>query len=262
MNFSKNFNDQMSFVSLFTKDRVALEKKIALQYQLSLEEKGKIKVENKVSRISDYFIKYLNLNTHFFISKNTTTFSDIDESSMRSIKSTNNVQMMKRFCDLIKDFAINKRWIKSKKFRITARQSIFLLILNKKIKNINYTTLNLSIEMSTFVYHFVIIHESRIAQDKVWFTRNMSTSQNRVNAAEMIAKEHLQWKIQVHAQYKKQCRRYVKQRIRWKMQLVKKTLEVTNIIWLSDMSNENRLNLLRNVKISANCRALIEVEDD
>ncbi len=43
---------------------------------------------------------------------------------------------------------------------------MFLLILNKKIKNVDYTTLNLSI-MTIFVFHFVIIHEFRIAQNKV-----------------------------------------------------------------------------------------------
>ncbi len=151
---------------MITKNRVTLKEEIALQYQLSIEEKKKIKIENEISRIFDYFIKYLNVNTHFFISKNTALFSNICESSIRSIKFTSNVQMMKRFCELIKNFAINKRWIKSKKFRITAEQSMFLLILNKKIKNVDYTTLNLSI-MTIFVFHFVIIHEFRIAQNKV-----------------------------------------------------------------------------------------------
>ncbi len=168
---------------------------------------------------------------------------------------------MKKFCELIKDFAINKKWIKSKKFRITAEQSMFLLVLNKKIREIDYTTLNLSI-VTTFVFHFVTIHESRIAQNKVWFTRNMFTTQSRMNAIEIMTKEHLQWKIQIHTQYKKQCRRYVKQKILWEIQLMKKAFEVSNIIWSIDMSNESRLSLLRNVKISTDCRALIEVEND
>ncbi len=43
---------------------------------------------------------------------------------------------------------------------------------------------------------------------------------------------------------------------------MKKALEVSNIIWSSDMSNENRLSLLRNVKIFTDCRKLIEVEND
>jgi hypothetical protein len=208
MNVLKNIRE-ITLINLITKNRVTLKKEIVLQYQLFIKEKKKIKIENEISRISDYFIKYLNVNTHFFISKNTITFFNIDESSIRSIKSTSNVQMMKRFCELIKDFAINKKWIKFKKFRITAEQSMFLLVLNKKIKNIDYTTLNLSI-MTTFVFHFVIIHESRITQNKIWFTRSMFTTQDKVNATKMIAKEHLQWKIQVHTQYKKQCRRYVK----------------------------------------------------
>jgi hypothetical protein len=170
--------------------------------------------------------------------------------------------MMKKFCELIRDSAINKRWIKSKKFRITAEQSIFLLVLDRKIKNVDYTTLNLSIEMTILVFHFVTIHESRIAQNKVWFTRSMFTTQDRRNATKIIAREHLQWKIQVHTQYKEQCRRYVRQRILWEIQLMKEALQVSNIIWSIDMSNENRLSLLRNVEIFADCRALIEVEND
>jgi hypothetical protein len=260
MNSSENIKE-ITLTSLITENRVTLKKEIVLQYQLSIEEKEKIKIENEISRIYDYFIKYLNVNTHFFISKNTTSFSNICESSIRSIKSTSNVQMMKRFCELIKDFAINKRWIKFKKFRVTAEQAMFLLVLNKKIKDVDYTTLNLSI-VTTLVFHFVTIHESRIAQNKVWFTRNMFTTQNRVNATKIMTKKHLQWKIQVHTQYKEQCRRYVKQRILWEIQLMKKALEVSNIIWSIDMSNENRLSLLRNVKISTNCKALIEVEND
>jgi hypothetical protein len=261
MNSSENIKE-VTLTSLITKNRVTLKEEIVLQYQLFIEEKEKIKIENEISRISDYFIKYLDVNTHFFISKNTTTFFNIDESSVRFIKSASNVQMMKKFCELIKDFAINKRWIKSKKFQITTEQSIFLLMLNRKIKDVDYTTLNLSIEMTTFVFHFVTIHESRIAQNKVWFTRSMFTTQDRMNATKIIAKEHLQWKIQVHTQYKKQCRRYVRQRILWKIQLMKKAFEVSNIIWSTDMNNENRLNLLRNVKIFTNCKALIEVEND
>jgi hypothetical protein len=260
MNSSKNIK-KVTLTSLITKNRVTLKKEIALQYQLSIEEKEKIKIENEISRISDYFIKYLDVNTHFFISKNTTSFFNICESSIRSIKFTSNVQMMKRFCELIKDFAINKKWIKSKKFQITIKQSMFLLILNRKIKNVDYTTLNLSI-MTTFVFHFVIIHEWRITQNKVWFTRNMFTAQNRANATKIIAKEHFQWKIQIHTQYKKQCRRYVKQRILWKIQLMKKAFEVSKIIWSIDINNKNKLSLLKNVKIFTNCRTLIEVEND
>jgi hypothetical protein len=260
MNSSENIK-RVTLTSLITKNRVTLKEEIALQYQLSIEEKRKIKIENEISRIFDYFIKYLDVNTHFFISKNTISFFNICESSIRSIKATSNVQMMKKFCELIKDSAINKRWIKSKKFRFTADQSMFLLVLNRKIKNVDYTTLNLSI-VTTLVFHFVTIHESRIAQNKVWFTRNMFTTQDKANATNIIAKKHLQWKIQVHTQYKKQCRRYVKQRILWEIQLMKKALEVSNIIWSIDMNNESRLSLLRNVKIFTDCRALIDVEDD
>jgi hypothetical protein len=189
MNSSENIRE-ITLTSLITKNRVTLKEEIALQYQLSIEEKEKIKIENEISRIFDYFIKYLDVNTHFFISKNTIFFFIICESSIRSIKFTNNVQMMKKFCELIKDSAINKKWIKFKKFRITAEQSMFLLILNKKIKNVDYTTLNLSI-MTTFIFHFVIIHESRIAQKKEWFIRSMFTTQDKMNATKTIAKEHL-----------------------------------------------------------------------
>jgi hypothetical protein len=189
MNSSENIK-KITLTNLITKNRVTLKEEIALQYQLSIKEKRKIKIENEISRISDYFIKYLDVNTHFFISKNTISFLNICESSIRSIKSTSNVQMMKKFCELIKDSAINKRWIKSKKFRITARQSMFLLVLNRKIKNVDYTTLNLSI-VTTFAFHFVTIHESRIAQNKVWFTRNMFTAQDRANATKIMTKEHL-----------------------------------------------------------------------
>jgi hypothetical protein len=43
---------------------------------------------------------------------------------------------------------------------------------------------------------------------------------------------------------------------------VKKAFEIFNIIWSSDMNNENRLSLLKNVKISTDCRALMKVEND
>jgi hypothetical protein len=108
MNSSGNIRE-VTLTNLTTENRVTLKEEIALQYQLSIEEKGKIKIENEISRISDYFIKYLDVNTHFFISKNTTTFLNIDESSIRLIKSASNVQMMKKFCELIRDSAINKR---------------------------------------------------------------------------------------------------------------------------------------------------------
>jgi hypothetical protein len=149
---------RVTLINLIIENRVTLKEEIALQYQLSIKEKEKIKIENEISRISDYFIKYLDVNTHFFISKNTTIFFNIDESSIRFIKSASNVQMMKKFCELIKDFAINKRWIKSKKFRITAKQSIFLLIdavLRRKHEYFRWWCLVLmfSAEMLRLIYN-------------------------------------------------------------------------------------------------------------
>jgi hypothetical protein len=96
---------------------------------------------------------------------------------------------------------MNKRWAKSRKFRITAGQSVYLLVLDKKSKgNMNYTTMDsaAAVTDATPTFHYVTAYGSRISQDQVLFTQSMATAKDRMKVAESMTNAHLQWKIQAH----------------------------------------------------------------
>ncbi len=56
--------------------------------------------------------------------------------------------------------------------------------------NIEFVDRNVNFRLS-----FCHYSRTRIAQNKVWFTRSMFTAQDKMITTKTIAKEHLQWKI-------------------------------------------------------------------
>jgi hypothetical protein len=265
MNSSKNIKNQVTLVSLNVEELVTLKDEITKKYEISLEEKEKRKTKNDNDYILEYFVRYLNLITHFFISKSNIACLNIEKSFTRSTKSTINVNMIKIFCDLTKNFVINKRWRKTRKFRITIEQSIYLLLFDKKLKsNEDYTMIN-SARIDTDVtlsFHFVTTLDSRISQNQILFTRKMSTIKKRTKVTQAITIAHYHWKIQTHKLYKNECKKYISRRIQWKIHLMKETFKISNILWFITTSDSNRLNETKILKISENCRFMIEVEED
>jgi hypothetical protein len=172
--------------------------------------------------------------------------------------------MIKTFCDLTKNFVINKRWRKTRKFRITVEQSMYLLLLDKKFKsNEDYIMINSSAfdTIVIFNFHFVTILESRISQNQILFTRKMSTIKKRTEVPQAMTIAHYRWKIQTHKLYKDECKKYISRRVQWEIHLVKEVFKMWNILWLIITSDSNRLNWTKILKISKNCRSLIEVEE-
>jgi hypothetical protein len=226
--------------------------------------KKKRRIENDNDIILEYFVRYLDSTAHFFISKSSIACLNIEKSFTRSTKSTINVNIIKTFCDLIKNSVINKRWRKTRKFRITAEQSIYFLFLDKKFKNnedyimINSATFDIN---ATLNFHFVTTLGSRISQNKILFIRKMSTVKKRTEAVIAMTIAHYHWKIQTHTLYKDECRKYINRRIQWEIHLVKETFKISNILWLITAIESKRLNWSKFLNISEDCRSLIEVEE-
>jgi hypothetical protein len=184
MNSSENIKDKVTFVSLNAKELVTLKHEVAKRYEISLEEKEKRRTNNDNEYILEYFVRYLNSITHFFISESSIACLNIEKSSIRSTKFTINENMIKIFCDLTKNFVINKRWRKTRKFRITIDQSMYLLLLDKRFKAnedyimINSTAIDANV-VFTLSFHFITTLDSRISQNQILFTRKMSTLMKR-----------------------------------------------------------------------------------
>jgi hypothetical protein len=109
MNSSEDIKCQVTFVSLNAEELATLENEVAKRYEISLEKKEKRRTKNENEYTLEYFVRYLNPTTHFFISKSSIASLNIEKSSTRSTKSTINVNIIKTFCDLAKNFVINKR---------------------------------------------------------------------------------------------------------------------------------------------------------
>jgi hypothetical protein len=69
MNFSENIKSQMTFASLNVEELITLKNEVAKKYEISLEKKKKRRTKNDNEYILEYFVRYLNSITHFFISK-------------------------------------------------------------------------------------------------------------------------------------------------------------------------------------------------
>jgi hypothetical protein len=264
MNSSENIKDQVTFVSLNVEELVTLKNEVAKRYEISLEEKRKRRTKNDNEYILEYFVQYLNSTTHFFISKSSIASLNIEKSFTRSTKSTINVNMIKTFCDLTKNFVINKRWRKTRKFRITIDQSMYLLLLDKKLKrNEDYIMINsAAIDTNvTLSFHFITTLDSRISQNQILFTRKMFTHMKRTKVAQAMTIAHYHWKVQTHKLYKNECRKYINRRIQWKIHLMKKTSKILNILWFIAASDFDRLNHTKVLKILENCRSMIEAKE-
>jgi hypothetical protein len=98
-------------------------------------------------------------------------------------------------------------------------------------------------------YHYTNVFESRIIQDKIWFTKNLSTSKRRFQRLQQTAKIHHAWKIQFRKNYKNQCRIYLERRIEWEYNLVEHALNVTKLKWFTTYDKKKILRVAQSFKI-------------
>jgi hypothetical protein len=192
MNSSENIRNQVTFVSLNVEELVTLKNKVTKRYEVSLEKKEKRRTKNDNEYILEYFVRYLNFITHFFISESSIAYLNIEKLFIKSTKSTINVNMIKTFCDLTKDFVINKRYRKTRKFRITIEQSMYLLLLNKKFKeNEDYIIINsAALNTNVISFHFITTLDLRISQNQILFTRKMSIVKKRIEVIQTMTIAH------------------------------------------------------------------------
>jgi hypothetical protein len=100
--------------------------------------------------------------------------------------------MVKSFCGIAKDTAVNKQWTKSRKYKVIAGKPVYLLLLDKKPKvPIGYTTLDPSTISIIPSFHYVTAYGSRISEEQVWFTHSMATIEDRTRIDITMARSHL-----------------------------------------------------------------------
>jgi hypothetical protein len=221
MNVSKIIEDITSLKKFRLQDltekiRKQFEKEVLNKLKSSQEEKDKNIIINEKNYHVECTIKYLHSCARFILN-NLTANLIISESSQKLTKVVTNKKLIKIFCEIIKNFASNKIW-KKDHHKIVAENSAFVLLLNKKSVN-DLTQENSSITRDIF-YHYTNVFESRITQNKIWFTENLSTSKKRFQRVQETAKIHHAWKIQSRKNYQNECRIYLEKRIEWKYNLV------------------------------------------
>jgi hypothetical protein len=117
-----------------------------------------------------------------------------------------------------------------------------------------------NIEDVISLYHYVTVHDSRIFERNILFSSIMTTSSERRRIATQMTKEHIIWKYQAHIDYRKQCRRYAQRRMAWEKQLVKATLQISEICWSTGIAAVKGL-LSIPLDISRDCQELVETDD-
>ncbi len=254
MNVSKIIEDSISRKKLRLQEiRKQLEKKVLNKLKSSQEEEDKKIIINEKNYHVECTIKYLHSCARFILN-NLTTNLIISKFSQKLTKFVTNKKLIRIFCEIIKNFASNKIW-KKDHHKIVTRNFAFVLLLNKKSVN-DLTQENSSITRDTF-YHYTNAFESRITQDKIWFTENLDTSKKRFQRVQETAKIHHAWKIQSRKNYQNVCRMYLEKRIEWKYDLVRQTLDISKLKWFIAYDKKKILRITHSFKINSS----IDVEN-
>jgi hypothetical protein len=261
MNFLKIIEDSTDRKKLLLQDlvenvRKQFEKEVLNKLRSSQKEEDKEIIINEKNYHVKCTIKYLHSCARFVL-KNSSTNLFISKSSQKFTKSVTNKNLTRIFCEIIKNFAFNKIW-KKNHHKIVIENFVFLLLLNKKLLSNHDLTKEISfvIQRNVF-YHYTNVFESRITQDKIWFTKNLSTSKKRFQRVQKAAKIHHAWKIQFRKIYQNECRIYLEKRIEWEYNLVSQTLNIAKLKWSVTYDKKKILRIAHSFKINS----FIDVEN-
>jgi hypothetical protein len=206
----------------------------------------------------EHIIKYLISNLRFVISKITTSYLDMKESFIKSLKFITNFIIVKEFCEIARNVTSSKKW-KRDMSKIITETAIYFLILNKRSK-VNITMKYSDVTNVISSYHYVTIHDFRISEKNVLFCIKMITLSRRKKIATRMTQSYVIWKYHAHISYYRKCHRYVKNRIIWKKRLMKEALRISKIQWLVSIDTMKKL-LSMFTKSSDDCRTLVETEN-
>jgi hypothetical protein len=167
--------------------------------------------------------------------------------------------MTRIFCDIVKDFAENKRW-KREHHKMIVENFAFLLLLDKKL--ISDMSLDQKNSENVF-YHYTDSFDSRINHSKIWFIEALNISKKRFQKVQKTAKAHLQWKIQSHKEYEDACRIYLKDRIAWEYHLIQQVLDILDLEWSTEYFKEKILRVAHSIKMIflENIQKIVEKND-
>ncbi len=166
----------------------------------------------------EHIIKYLISSLRFVISENIISYSNTNESLIKSTKLITNLNIVKTFCEIARDITVSKRW-KNDKFKIITSIATFLLMMNKKFK-MNFIMKYSNIKNMISSYSYVTIHEFTITKENILFCSIMITSLNRRRIATWMTQNHIIWKYHAHISIKKSA-----------MNMFKEDLCEKNIWW-------------------------------
>ncbi len=214
------------------------EKEIFNKLRSSHEEEDKEIIINEKNYHVECTIKYLHSFARFIV-KNLSTNLLILKSSRKFTKFAVNKKLTRIFCEITKDFASNKIWRKNH-HKIVIENFAFLLLLNKKsLKNL--TQKISSITQRDVFYHYTNVFQSRITQEKIWFTKELNISEKRFQRAQHVTRTHWTWKVQAQTEYETACRKYLNERINWEYDLMKCAYEIFELTWLTTYDKEKML---------------------
>ena len=117
---------------------------------------------------------------------------NIDLESQRSKKSKTNPKILKLYCDITKNIALNKMWIKPNR------------IYRKIVDTLNWTKSKIAnFDVKKQNYHFTNFFDFKIDQQFIWFITNFMKKSQKDRAVMKTIKRHVHWKAQTHTMYKK-----------------------------------------------------------
>jgi hypothetical protein len=74
-------------------------------------------------------------------------------------------------------------------------------------------------------------------------------AEERLQQVKKCVKIHYLWKINAHQKYRKDCEKYVKNRMIWESDLVQRALDVEDLIWSITYDHEKILRLANSSKV-------------
>ncbi len=260
-----NQNDQMqefsiSFENFTSNTQQRLLNMTVKKIQSSVREDDVIVNYREQNYHTEYTIKYLHWVSRFII-RDAISSLYAQKSSVKSLKSAFNSNLIRTYVKIVRNHKKNKKW--KSEVRVIAEKSCYQLVLDKKaIEDVLNSDFNSKLNNSS--YHFIDSYESRIAERHIWFIQNMIISNDRKQTAALCARNHYEWKKNATQIYAAQCKKYVENRIKWEWNLIKVIIDTSELKWSSRAFLERILRLINSERIHLfeNVRRIVEEKDD
>ena len=126
-----------------------------------------------------------------------------------------NINLTKRMVGIATDSSRTKEWARTNTSKITSGKPVYLVISDGTSKETMDYANEISMDILNTKYQVKDSFGSLINERHVLFNSDYVLKDDRQDIANAMAKDHRDWKIQTHTEYRNQCESYIRLRKQW-----------------------------------------------